>query len=94
MIFDPLYFTDKNNQTIQLGDIVKAKIWRGEEREYVFVFSIPQHRFGCLEKERYDHFVENKDNFDRIVLLEPYVLDWPDLDLYYTPRSSKKIIKK
>lgn len=98
MTFNPLHFTDKNGNHIQLGDTVNATRKRGSGKEvipHVFVFCIPQHRFGFIRKEEYDWMVETQaaDDFGRTVILEPYILDWSNLDFYYTPISRKTIVK-
>lgn len=97
MTFNPLHFTDNNGNQIQLGDVVNATRKRGSGKEvipHVFVFCIPQHRFGFIRKEEYDWMVEveAQNGFDRTVLVEPFVLDWTNLDFYYTPISKKTIV--
>ena len=85
MEFNPLHFTDKNGNQLQLGDKVKVSSGRFKGYELTFVFCIPQHRYGF--QARYDEFVIS----ERVV--EPFVLDYPNLHFYYTP-SNVKIISK
>lgn len=87
MEFNTLHFTDKNGNQLQLGDKVKVSSGKFKGYELTFVFCIPQHRYGF--QARYDEFVENLP--EKVV--EPFVIDYPNLHFYYTP-SNVKIISK
>ena len=59
---NPLHFTDQNNNTLTLGDVVK--VTKGKHKgnaDYVFVFCIPQHRFGFIHKMIFDEKVANNN---------------------------------
>lgn len=84
--FDPLLFTDKNGNRLQLGDKVKST-GKFKNYELVFVFCIPQHRYGFLAD--YEHYLENMP--ERII--QPFVIDTPNLHFYYTPSNVKLISK-
>lgn len=89
MQFNPIYFTDKDDKQIQLGDLVQ--ITKGPYKGHVciFVFCIPQHRFGFMFKQYYDKLVENNKNngygFD--MFPEDFVTMDSNLQLYYTPKN-------
>ena len=85
-MFDPLHFTDKNGEQIQLGDLVVTK----NNDILVFVFCIPQHRFGFMFKDWYDTQQE-WHGIDKIP--EPFVVDFPNLLFYWTPKNKKHIEK-
>ena len=93
MEFNPLHFTDKNGNQLQLGDFVKATKGRFKGYTLIFTFCVPQHRFGFIIDTAYNDIVENKDKFGRKVLVEDYALDIPNLQFYYTP-SNVSIISK
>jgi hypothetical protein len=89
MTLDALYFTDQQDTQIQLGDIVTVTKgpYRSDKTEWVFVFCIPQHRFGFLRKQLAD-LLTTDNHFP-----EPYVTTYPHLTIYWTPKSKKEIIK-
>ena len=96
--FDPLLFTDQNNEPIQLGDVVyvtKGK-YKGNTL-WIFLFCIPQHRFGFLSKQFYDETVSNNEeglygDLNRVP--KPFMVDCPSLDFYWTPKSKMEIVKR
>jgi hypothetical protein len=94
MELDVLNFVDKDNNKIRLGDIVKAvKGKHKSESEYIFVFCIPQHRFGFVYKKFYDKLLENNEQggYPFEMFPEPFVTMNPDLQFYYTPSNIKNI---
>jgi hypothetical protein len=89
-----LHFTDMDANTIQLGDVVsveKSKTRSLRQRQFVFVFCIPQHRYGFMDVEDYEWRRAANELGDFGFNREPerYVLDWPDLDFYWTPKNAK-----
>lgn len=96
--FDPFLFTDQNNEPIQLGDVVyvtKGK-YKGNTL-WIFLFCIPQHRFGFLSKRFYDEMVSNNEeglygDLNRVP--KPFMVDCPSLDFYWTPKSKMEIVKR
>jgi hypothetical protein len=93
-MLDVLNFVDRNNAQIQLGDIVKAVKGKNKsEHEYIFVFCIPQHRFGFVYKRFYDRLMENskQGGYPFEMFPEPFVTVYQDLTFYYTPNNVKNI---
>ena len=93
---NPLHFTDQNNNTLTLGDVVK--VTKGKYKgnaDYVFVFCIPQHRFGFIHKMIFDDKVANNNLglYNSNIIPEPFVLDIPSLSFYWTPKSKMEIVK-
>ena len=89
-----LHFTDMDGTEIQLGDVVsveKSKIRRNLQRGFVFVFCIPQHRYGFMATDKYEwrRAANESGGFGFNREHAPYVLDWPDLDFYWKPRNAK-----
>ena len=78
--FNPLHFTDKNGNILQLGDKVKAT-GKFKNYELTFVFCIPQHRFGFIANYEQFHLPER--------IIQPFVIDTPNLHFYYTPSNIK-----
>jgi hypothetical protein len=78
--FNPLHFTDKNGNILQLGDKVKAT-GKFKNYELTFVFCIPQHRFGFIANYEQFHLHER--------IIQPFVIDTPNLHFYYTPSNIK-----
>lgn len=96
MEFNPLLFTDQNNYSITLGDTVN--VTKGKNKgnaTYVFVFCIPQHRFGFLHKRLFDQMMENNSLglYETNKFPEPFVIDTSNLDFYWTPKSKMEIVK-
>ena len=90
-----LTFTDQNGTQIPLGNIVKATKGKNRGGTYVFVFCIPQHRFGFIYEDTYEEIVSNNEKglYGEINMVpEPFVLNTPDLHFYWTPNSKKQII--
>ena len=89
MTLDALYFTDQQDTQIRLGDIVTVTKgpYKNASVEWVFVFCIPQHRFGFLRKQLADKLARQN------MFPEPYVTTYPNLNIYWTPRSKTEIIK-
>lgn len=93
---DVLNFVDQNNNKIQLGDIVevnKGKMSKFKENKFIFLFCIPQHRFGFVFKSYYDKVMENNQNggYDFEMFPEPFVTNMIDMQFYYTPKNLKTI---
>ena len=93
---NPLRFSDQNDYPLFLGDTVT--VTKGKNKgnaTYVFVFCIPQHRFGFLHKMIFDKIVENNNMglYDKNIMPEPFVIDIPNLDFYWTPKSKTEILK-
>lgn len=95
MEFNPLHFTDQNEKLIRLGDIVTATKGKNKGGKFIFVFCIPQHRFGFLYFRSHQEFKKNNDEglFDENRIPEPFVIDYPHVDFYYTPRTRQEISK-
>ena len=89
--FNPLHFTDCDSNTLTLGDDVTAIKGKCKGMDMIFVFCIPQHRYGFLYWKRYEHYSNNK--FDHEIQPLPFVLDVPHIDMYYTPKSKMEIRK-
>ena len=89
MQFNTLHFTDKNDQQFRLGDLVQ--ITKGPYKGHVciFVFNIPQHRFGFMFLKFYENMIENNKNngFGFNMFPEDFVTMYPTLQLYYTPKN-------
>ena len=62
MKFKPLHFTDEHNTSIKLGDIVTVTKGSNKGATCIFVFCIPQHRFGFMFLRYYEKIVENNNN--------------------------------
>jgi hypothetical protein len=96
MQFNPLHFTDQNGTQLQLGDTVTATKGKNKGGTYVFVFCIPQHRFGFYHARQFNFLkITNAvpGNYDTNKMPEPFVIDVPSVDFYYTPKSQKEIVK-
>jgi hypothetical protein len=95
MQFNPLHFEDQKGTQLQLGDLVTTTKGTHKGGSFVFVFCIPQHRFGFIYKRIYDNIVEGNaaGDFNCNIVPEPFVIDRPNLDFYYTPKSKKEIVK-
>ncbi len=93
--FEPLKFSDKNGNDLQLGDLVESVKGKYKGLQCYFVFCIPQHRFGFLYFESYDKYKKwNKEGqFDNNILPKEFIIDVPNVDFYYTPRTKQEIIK-
>lgn len=91
-------FIDQNGDTLNLGDIVNVTKGRfAGDAKWIFVFCIPQHRFGFVTKDSYDRRKKANDNGEYApinVVPEPFVLDYPHLNFYWTPKSSTTILKR
>jgi hypothetical protein len=89
MQFNPLHFTDQNNEQIQLGDLVKVTKGPNKGAICIFVFCIPQHRFGFLYLKFYERLVENNNNkgYDFNMFPEDFVTMESNLQFYYTPKN-------
>ena len=94
--FNPLHFTDCDGTTISLGDNIISIKGKNRGLETIFVFCIPQHRFGFLYWESYEKIKNGKENgaYDHDIMPEAYILDIPNLDFYYTPKSRMEIRKE
>lgn len=87
MAIDFLNFTDKNGAPIKLGDIVEVTKGKHKNAEMIFLFCVPQHRFGFAYKKRYDNMVETNtvNGFGFNMFPEEFVTMDADLSMYYTP---------
>ena len=91
-----LEFTDGKDDKLQLGD--RVNVIKGKHKgtaTYVFMFCIPQHRFGFLHERIFNQMVTNNEQelYDSNVFPEPFVIDTPNLDFYWTPRSKNEIVR-
>jgi hypothetical protein len=93
MQFNPLHFTDQNNEQIQLGDLVKVTKGPNKGKTCIFVFCIPQHRFGFMYLRYYLQLVENNKNklYDFNMFPEDFVTMDSNLQFYYTPKNKQTI---
>ena len=93
MQFNPLNFTDQNNNEIKLGDIVTVTKGSNKGATCVFVFCIPQHRFGFMYSRYYDKLVENNKNngYSFNMFPEEFVTMDSNLQFYYTPKNRQTI---
>ena len=89
--FNPLHFTDCDGNQLNLGDDVTFTKGKLKGMDAIFVFCIPQHRYGFLYWETYEHY--SKGEFDHDIQPTPFVLDVPNLDAYYTPKSKMEVRK-
>jgi len=95
MQFNPLHFTDQNNTEFKLGDIVKATKGKNKGATCIFVFCIPQHRFGFMYLKFYEKMMENNNQnlYDFNMFPEEFVTMDSNLQFYYTPKSKQEIVK-
>ena len=97
MEFNPLHFTDQNGTPLALGDTVKVTKGKNKGNStWIFVFCIPQHRFGFMINRFYHEFETNdKDGLygEEKRVPEPFIVDYPNLDFYWTPKSKMEIAK-
>jgi hypothetical protein len=96
MEFNPLHFTDQNGCPLTLGDTVRVTKGKNKSNiKWTFVFCIPQHRFGFIPEGYYESRVKANENngygWNRVP--EAFVLDFPSLDFYWTPKSKMEIVK-
>jgi hypothetical protein len=93
MQFNPLHFTDQNNNQIELGDIVKVTKGSHKNALCVFVFCIPQHRYGFMYLRYFNKLVENNKNnlYDFNMFPEDFVTMDSNLQFYYTPKNVQTI---
>lgn len=93
MAIDFLNFTDKDSTPIKLGDIVDVTKGKHKGAEMIFLFCIPQHRFGFCYKRRYDNMMEtNAENgFGFNMFPEEFITMDADLSMYYTPARKSEI---
>ena len=70
---------------IKLGDIVDVTKGKHKGAEMIFLFCIPQHRFGFCYKRRYDNMMEtNAENgFGFNMFPEEFITMDADLSMYY-----------
>ena len=95
MQFNPLHFTDQNDSQIQLGDILTATKGSHKGAEFIFVFCIPQHRYGFMYLRYYNNLVENNKNngYGFNMFPEEFVTMDSNLQFYYTPKNRQTIAK-
>jgi hypothetical protein len=89
MLLNPLQFSDKNNTPLSLGDKVIGTKGKHNGLIYTFVFCIPQHRFGFTN--RYEEIVKHNGSYGFYMLPEPFVVNIPSLDFYYTPKNKEEM---
>jgi hypothetical protein len=95
MQFNPLHFTDQAGTEIQLGDKVTATKGKNKGATCIFLFCIPQHRFGFMYLKFYEKMMENNNQnlYGYNMFPEEFVTVDSNLQFYYTPKSQKEIIK-
>jgi len=93
--FEPLKFQDNNGINIKLGDLVEVIKGKNKGLQCYFVFCIPQHRFGFLYWESYEKYenYNKKGEYCYNKIPKEFIIDFPHLDFYYTPKSKQEIIK-
>lgn len=79
-------FIDKTGDILHLGDLVEK-----DGIEYIFLFCVPQWRYGFLSTNHYGNLIKNNLKTEKNLFLEKYHIDIPNLDFYYTPLNQKKI---
>ena len=89
MQFNSLYFTDKDDKQLQLGDLVEVTKGTRKGAICIFVFCIPQHRFGFMYLKYYQKLVENNKNngYGFNMFPEDFVTMDSNLQFYYTPTN-------
>lgn len=80
----PYQFFDKNQKEIKLGDIIEFTVGKYSGDEMIFLFCIPQHRFGFM-------FVRHVSMDD--LREQGYMTKTANLKIYYTPASSQTFVK-
>ena len=94
-IFNPFHFVDKNETLLQLGDLVEVTKGSRKGGQYYFVFCIPQHRYGFFYWESYEriekHIADGLISVDKMT--QPFIVDVPNVDFYWTPKSKTEIVK-
>lgn len=93
MHINPLHFEDKKGTSLSLGDAVTCTKGRYKGCTLTFVFCITQHRFGFINS--FEEIVKHNKNgeYGHDILPEPFCIDIPSLDFYYTPKNKLDIIK-
>jgi hypothetical protein len=75
-----------------LVEVIKGK---HKGLQAYFVFCIPQHRYGFLYWESYERIEKHiaDGSIPTYKIPQPFIVDYPNVDFYWTPKSKTEIIK-